>query len=86
MSDAVVERARFGGTKQSKQRKLNSAADPIVSEVEDDVKPETQRVTAVTRRRARKNFRRQSHGSARHWKPTDAWYHTTIERVVMTSA
>src|SRR5688572_25540729 len=51
----------------------------IVAGTPARVKPlAAQRTTAASgaRRRGRRKTRRQSHGSAWHWKQTDGWYYT----------
>src|SRR5947209_3360348 len=56
-------------------RQLNDAV-PIVSPGPPTVKPEPAAKEGAKRRPGRPKSRRQSHGSAWHWRQTDAWYYT----------
>jgi len=61
--------AREGQPLRANSKRIVSAAPP-------SVKPEGRESSEPVRKRGRPKSRRQSHGSAWHWKQTDAWYYT----------
>jgi hypothetical protein len=80
MAVGTVERSRIGSAKRRSSVSGGFQAGPIVAQESAEVKRKGQvagnDATNSNSKRQRRRSRRQSHGSAWHWKQTDCWYYT----------
>lgn len=72
------DHARTDGSKMSRPSGSRRRSKPIVVTTSPEVKPQVSSALSERRRGrpGRPRTRRQSHGSAWHWKQTDSWYYT----------